>query len=129
MNVIDEFIEWLEGYADLSGYVLSRGMWVESDATKDRRFIAFRNMGGRSPVAGTVRYPQVSLLIVGRRGERQFAGGIKAVEDFASGIIPYAIENFKSGCVFNIEPLAEMIGPGYTEHDRPWYELNFELMI
>lgn len=129
MNVIQEFLEWLEGYSSLSGYVPSRGMWVESESTATKRFLGIHNSGGRAPDTDFVRYPEIRLLVVGRRNERQYTGGILEVENFASGIIDHAIETFQGGCIVQIRPMAEMIGPLFTEHDRPVYELNFELII
>lgn len=129
MNVTQQFLEWLEGYANLSGYVPSRGMWVESEANATKRFLSIFMAGGRSPDTDFVRYPQIRLLVVGRRNERQYSGGILEVENFASGIIEHAIEEFQSGCIVQIRPMAEMIGPMYTEHDRCAYEINFELII
>lgn len=128
MNIAQEFINWLQSYSSLAGYQLSRGAFVESEDNADQRFIVVQNSGGRRP--GIVeRYPQIRLLIIGSRYERQVSNGIKDIEDFASGLIDYSNENFKTDCFAQLMPMSDIIGPGFTVEDRPWYELNFEIIV
>lgn len=128
MNVLQEFYEWMRGYADLSGYEVSRGAFIESEDNASKRFIVLQAQGGRRP--GVVeRYPAVRLLVMGSRHERQVSGGIIELEDFASGLIDYANNNFRTDCFSYLMPLSDIIGPGFTIEDRPWYELNFEIIV
>lgn len=128
MNITQEFYQWLQGYASLAGYQVSRGAFVESDANADQRFIVLQSMGGRRP--GIIeRYPFIRMLVLGSRYERQVSGGIVELEDFASGLIDYANENFKTDCFTQLRAASDIIGPGFTAEDRPWYELNFEIIL
>ena len=128
MNITQEFYEWLQSYADLSGYQVSRGAFVESEENAGQRFIVLQSMGGRTP--GVIeRYPAIRMLVMGSRYERQVSNGIVELENFASGLIGFANDNFKTDCFTQLRPASDIIGPGYTTEDRPWYELNFEIIV
>jgi hypothetical protein len=122
------FLDWLQQYVDTSGYSMSRGMWVESSVNSGKKYVAVWINSGRAPVAGVVQYPQIRLIVAGTHGGRD-KGETPAVELFADGILNSAIENPFSGCVTNIRPIGSIQGPYYTEAGRPWYEMNFEMII
>lgn len=122
----EKFLDWLQLHVTTTGYSMSRGMWVESEAASGKKYVAVWIQSGRSPVAGVVQYPQIRLIVTGTRDGRN-KGESPAVETFADGILNAAIDNHNSGCIANVMPIGSIQGPYYTEAGRPWYELNFEL--
>lgn len=125
---IAELLQWIQMEPLSAGYVPSRGAWVESDANADRRIVSLIATGGRTP--GVIeRYPQIRVGIFGRRGERNVAGAVADLEAFAEALMQRALVEFKSGCLTQIRPLGDITGPGYTLEDRPWYEINFEVIV
>lgn len=121
------FVDWLQTYVTLTGYTLSRGMWVESSTNTGKRFVAVWIDGGRTP--NLVQYPQIRLVVAGIRDGRSVAGETPAVEQFAHDIMLSSLENFKTDCLALVRPLGAIMGPYYTAENRPWYELNFELIL
>ncbi|MNJ41695.1 hypothetical protein D3C77_366270 [compost metagenome] len=119
------FMDWLEQFVSLAGYTPSRGMWNETTATSQKKFVAIWSNAGRTPSVG-VQYPQIRVIVTGRANGRDLGDTVPA-ELFAQSIIDAAIENYKTSCAINVRPLGSIMGPYYTESNRPWYEINFEL--
>lgn len=121
---INLFRDWLEAYVSASGYTFSRGMWEETgNATK--KFVAVWSNPGRSP-NGEVQYPQIRVIVTGRANGRSL-GDTEPAELFAESLFYAAIANFSTSCMVNIRPIGSIQGPYYTETNRCWYEINFEL--
>lgn len=120
---LEKFKDWLDDYASTNGYSISRGMWNEDDTAK--KFIALWIEGGRKPVA-QVQYANVRLVVTGRRNTPSDAS---TAEKFAHDTMSAAIEQYKGECLAYIEPLGNIMGPYYTEARRPWYEINFQLIL
>lgn len=121
------FLDWLTTYVTTTGYNISRGMWLESDATSGKKYVAVWINSGRSPVAGVVQYPQIRVVVAGQRNGRAL-GETAEAETLAYGIIEAAISNHATGCIANVRPLGSIQGPYYTDAGRPFYELNLELI-
>lgn len=122
---INLFRDWLEAYVTTTGYSMSRGMWEEvNNSTK--KFVAVWSMGGRTP-NGPIQYASVRVVITGRANGRAL-GDTEATELFAQTLFDAAVEHYKTGCIMKIRPLGSMQGPYYTETNRPWVEINFELI-
>lgn len=122
----DKFLEWLQSYVVTTGYSVSRGMWVESDANSGKKYIAAWINSGRAPDSGIVEFPQVRVIVAGRRNGRSL-GDTPEVETLAHDIIQAAIQNYSTDCIANVRPMGSIQGPYYTDADRPWYEFNLEL--
>jgi hypothetical protein len=116
---MEMFVEWLRSLPETAGYQYSRGMWTESPGRK----LAVWQEGGRI-VGGSerVRYPSMRLVIVGNRDARSDA---TEIEKLAEVLIA---KDYQFDCV-HLRAIGGMIGPGYTTENRPWVELNFELVI
>lgn len=127
MSPIVLFLDWLEQYVSLAGYTPSRGMWVEADGDKNRYVCIWVN-AGRPPLMDLIQYPQIRLVIAGKRNG-QSSGDTVPVENFAHGIIQAALANSETSCIAMVKPLGSIMGPYYSEQGRPWYEVNFELTI
>ena len=121
---INLFRDWLEAYVSTAGYTISRGMWEETN-NSTKKFVAVWSNPGRSP-NGDIQYPQVRVIVTGRANGRAL-GDTEASELFAEFLFDAAIEHFSTSCMMNIRPLGSIQGPYYTETNRNWYEINFEL--
>lgn len=120
------FMDWLSQFVSTAGYTMSRGMWTESTATTQKKFVSVWSQQGRAPSVG-VQYPNMRIIVTGRANGKDL-GDTVSVELFAQSIIDAAILNYATSCMINIQPLGSIMGPYYTETSRPWYEINFELM-
>lgn len=121
---INLFRDWLEFYVSTAGYTISRGMWEETNNSA-KKFVAVWSDGGRSP-NGEIQYPQIRVIVTGRANGRAL-GDVEPVELFAESLIDAAIANFSTSCMMQIRPLGSIMGPYYTETNRNWNEINFEL--
>ena len=121
---INLFRDWLEAYVSTAGYTISRGMWEETN-NSTKKFVAVWSSPGRSP-NGDIQYPQIRVIVTSRANGRAL-GDTEASELFAESLFDAAIEHFSTSCMMNIRPLGSIQGPYYTETNRNWYEINFEL--
>lgn len=121
---INLFRDWLEAYVSTAGYTISRGMWEETN-NSTKKFVAVWSDGGRSP-NGEIQYPQIRVIVTGRANGRAL-GDVEPVELFAESLIDAAIANFSTSCMMQIRPIGSIMGPYYTDTNRNWNEINFEL--
>ena len=121
------FIDWMTQYAITNDYTLTRGMWDETNTDMKKKYMSVWIDGGRSPYL-EVTYPTVRMIVTGVRNGRA-TGDVESVEVAAHGIIDAANENWKTDCIASIIPLGNIQGPYYTETNRAWYEVNFQLII
>ena len=121
---INLFRDWLEAYVVSTGYSFSKGMWEETN-NSGKKFVAVWSNSGRSP-NGDVEYPAIRVIVTGRANGRAL-GDVDPTELFTQSLLDSAIEHFSTSCMFNIRPLGSIQGPYYTETNRNWNEINFEL--
>lgn len=122
---INLFRDWLETYVTTTGYSMSRGMWEEVNNSA-KKFVAVWSVGGRTP-NGPIQYAHVRVIITGRANGRAL-GDTEAAELYAQTLFDAAVEHYKTGCIMKIRPIGSIQGPNYTETNRPWVEINFELI-
>lgn len=127
MTPADAFVAWLQSAVTTTGYSFSRGMWTEPDSTSGKKYLAIWVESGRAPDSGFVRYPKIRLIVSGTHGGKT-KGETPGVEQFAHDIIEAALVNSCTDDIANVLPMGGIRGPFYTEADRPWYELNFQLI-
>lgn len=121
---INLFRDWLEAYVSTAGYTISRGMWEETN-NSTKKFVAVWSDAGRSP-NGEIQYPHIRVIVTGRANGRAL-GDVEPVELFTESLIDAAIANFSTSCMMQIRPLGSIMGPYYTDTNRNWNEINFEL--
>lgn len=127
MTATDEVLAWIMAVPEFAGYVPSRGMWVESASLDDKRILALYGEGGGNP--GVIeRYPRVRVLILGKRGERNVAGAVAELAAHAELLALRTFTEYRAECVAQFRMLGDIVGPGYTTEDRPWLEINLELI-
>lgn len=127
-NPLSDLLAWIQAVPELSSYVPSRGAWVESDSLADRRVLALIQEGGPKPDVSS-RTLRVRVLLLGKRMERNTAGAVVEIENHAHALMARTFAEFKSGCLTQISAISDIVGPGYTAEGRPWYELNFSLIL
>lgn len=121
---INLFRDWLEAYVSTAGYTISRGMWEETN-NSTKKFVAVWSDAGRSP-NGEIQYPHIRVIVTGRANGRAL-GDVEPTELFIESLFDSAIANFSTSCMMQIRPIGSIQGPYYTETNRPWLEINFEL--
>lgn len=121
---INLFRDWLEAYVSTAGYTISRGMWEETN-NSTKKFVAVWSDAGRSP-NGEIQYPHIRVIVTGRANGRAL-GDVEATELFIESLFDSAIANFETSCMLQIRPIGSIQGPYYTDTNRPWLEINFEL--
>jgi len=121
---INLFRDWLETYVSTAGYTISRGMWEEAN-NPTKKFVAVWSDSGRTP-NGEIQYPHIRVIVTGRANGRAL-GDAEVAELFVESLFDAAIANFETSCMLQIRPIGSIMGPYYTETNRPWLEINFEL--
>lgn len=121
---INLFRDWLEAYVSTAGYTISRGMWEETN-NSTKKFVAVWSDSGRSP-NGEIQYPSIRVIVTGRANGRSL-GDTEPAELFAESLFDAAVANFSTSCMMQIRAVGSVMGPYYTETNRPWVEINFEL--
>lgn len=120
---LDDFRAYLLQH-DTTGFVFAKGRWTETAATSGTRYIVLRQSASRRPVLN-MRYIGVQVLIVGKREEGATMGEVEA---FANGLNSF-VQQRKTGCsIVAVSTLTDVVGPSFTQENRPVYELNFEMM-
>jgi hypothetical protein len=99
-------------------------MWEETN-NSGKKFVAVWSDAGRSP-NGDIQYPHIRVIVTGRANGRAL-GDVEPVELFTESLIDAAIANFSTSCMMQIRPVGSIMGPYYTETNRNWNEINFEL--
>lgn len=123
MTPITAFHGWAA--PKLSGYVVTRGLWVEDSATPDEKFVSLwqSNMGAPFNDAAEVN---IRVIITGRRQSPQ---DVVTVESDALALASAAVEDYSAECIANIRAMGLPNGPFFTEENRVYYEVNFEIMM
>lgn len=123
----DDFSTWFQGAPGASVYTRARGAWVEPPTgTPDSRFAVFQFQGGPKPDVDMIS-PVVDVTILGKRGERNLAGSLPDMENFVYDLVARSMSSTCSGKITGIRAIGLPVGPGFTEEDRPWYKISFEL--
>lgn len=117
---------WLEADPEWPTYAfdLARGLWRDTTTNRTRRIAQLMQNGGRSPIAD-VSFNVVSLILLGPQKGMTDAPKLEIIaESFRQRLF----EDFKVCEVAQIRLLGGIVGPGYTTEDRPWYELQLEVI-
>jgi hypothetical protein len=122
----DDLVAWFNATPGADAYTRARGTWVDSPANDAKRFAVFQFQGGPKPDVD--RYTAtVDVLLLGKKGERNVAGALPDIENFAYSLLERSIQLNCSGRITQIRCIGGVTGPGYTAEDRPWYRLAFSL--
>lgn len=121
-----DFTDWFSAAPGADAYTRARGMWVDSPTNDGKRFAVFEFQGGGKPDVD--RYTAtIDVLLLGKKGERNVAGALPDIENFAYALIERSMSSYCSGRITAIRSLGGVVGPGFTTENRPWYRLSFQL--
>lgn len=122
---LQSLIDWLKADPNWATYNLNiaRGMWRDSPTNANKRIAQVMLNGGRAPVVAS--YNLASLILLGPQKGMAQAGEL---EQIAVNLRERLYTDYKACDVAQIRLVGGIIGPGYTAEDRPWVELNLEIL-
>lgn len=126
-NVTTELIAWLKTNPGLAATdaLYYRGQVTDDASNTTRRLVSVLAVGG--PAAGVeLDAMNYRLMVFGPQGNP--AGEMAAIEDALKTLSVRLKTDYKTCGVAQIRVIGGIIGPGRTLENRPWYELNFELL-
>jgi hypothetical protein len=124
--MIQDLLDWL--MITTVGFVPSQGMWTDSASTLDKRIIALMADGGQKP--GVIeRRQRVRVLLLSAKNGVAIAGEKTALSNLANELVDRSMIDFKYGNISQIKVIGEVKGPGQTDENRIFYEINFELLV
>ncbi|MNJ16345.1 hypothetical protein D3C77_106060 [compost metagenome] len=117
---------WLEADPLWASYQfsLARGFWRDSPTNATKRIAQIAMTGGAAPIADVSRNTASLILL----GPQKGTADAPAIEEIAEKIRQRLFTDYKACGVAQIRLVGGIIGPGYTAEDRPWYELNLEIL-
>ncbi|MFM9867045.1 phage tail termination protein [Achromobacter xylosoxidans] len=122
--VFDAFVEWVTSIVG-PGYLYSRGMWVDSPAVHGDFIASIQKMGGPEPDVED-RRPRFKVILLGPRDGRKHA---ISVEQTMESLAQAALGDSSPCGAASVRAVGEAVGPGYTSENRPWYSLDFEVLL
>lgn len=123
MSPIDAFVAWVEN--KVQGYTLTRGLWRESSTKSGEKFLSIWMSPVGAPSGDAARII-IRLVMTGRR---QALHDTVQVENDILALARAAVDDFRTACITNIRAMGLPNGPLYTEENRVYYELNFEMLM
>lgn len=121
--MFDEFIEWAQ--AVIGGtYNPSRGIWVDSPQAAGLFIAAYHQTGGPMPQVD-VRRPRFRVILLGPRDGRQHT---ISVQNSAEALMQATLGDLLPCGAARVAAM-EPVGPGFTEENRPFFSLDFELIF
>ncbi len=128
MAAVLDFEEWIAPLLAPFGFDGYVGEWDEGTTDADKRYSAV--MGGGGPAASAqVRRPRVQLVLLGKRGN---PGGevpnLLSAADALGEIVVNTRGPWPCGAA-NVQLVGELTGPGFTDENRPWVRLDFQLIF
>ena len=111
---------WIESLLD-SKYQYSMGAWVDNATIQ--YICAIYRMGG-APVDVDTRRPRFRILLVGPENGRQYAATLLSdiellIQESIDGTVPCGAAAIRA--------MTEPSGVGYTEENRPFVSVDFQL--
>lgn len=123
----DDFVTWFRETPGADEYTRARGTWLDSPTNDAKRFAVFQLQGGPKPDVDRFSV-SIDVLLLGKKAERNVAGALPDIEEFAYSLARRSLTNSCSGSITSIRTQSMPVGPGFTTEDRPWYKLSFLLM-
>lgn len=123
----EDFVAWFNEVPGAEVYTRARGAWNDSTMAADKRFAVIKFQGGPKPDVDRFSVT-VDVLLLGKKQERQTAGALPNIEEFAYALVQRSMQSWCSGRITAIRSIGGVTGPGFTAEDRPWYSLSFQLV-
>lgn len=123
MNNIDAMIEWLKLQDWLSSAAYFRGPWVEDNNNREKYLVSLGGSGGGGTDVFT-RKQNIRVIMLG-----PINGNTRTIEDIATETVRRTLlDDYQACSIAQIEVIGGIIGPGITTENRPWCEVNFQLI-
>lgn len=123
MNNIDALIEWLKLQDWLSTAVYFRGPWIDDSGNRDKYMVSLAGSGGGGSGVFT-RKQNIRVILLG-----PIDGNTQTLDEIAAATLSRTITGDYQACgIAQIEVIGGIIGPGITTENRPWCEINFQLI-
>lgn len=126
-NNLTELIAWLKTNPGLAPADADyfRGMVTDNNGNLTRRLVSVQVVGGQR--AGVeLDVTNVRLLVFGPQSNP--AGAMVAIEDALKTMCQRLKTDYKTCGIAQIAVIGGIIGPGRTDENRSWYELNLEIL-
>ena len=105
-----------------SGYTLRYFRWTDDNDQEPT--LLFRMAGTQGALSDfSVQYPDVSVVLIGTPTT------VVADSERCREILQYVRDNFALDGGLNIEPLSAVSGPFYLENGRPWFQMEFRVIV
>lgn len=118
--MFNELKEWIESLLD-SKYQYSMGAWVDNESVQ---YICAIYSTGGAPVDVDTRRPRFRILLLGPVNGRQY--GATLLSDIEL-IMQESIDGTVPCGAAAIRAMTEPSGVGYTEENRPFVSVDFQL--
>lgn len=123
MFEFQDFLDWVKLTVTGNDWIFSRGAWNDTADTYTKFICAVKQNGGA--VSGLLKTDNFEVWVIGRRGQR---GDVIAVESMANALLLAS----KSGVIpcnsVDVRLISGPTGPAYTDENRAWYSLNFQVI-
>ena len=105
-----------------SGYALRYFRWTDDNDQEPT--LLFRMAGTQGALSDfSVQYPDVSVVLIGTPTT------VVADSERCREILQYVRDNFALDGGLNIEPLSAVSGPFQLENGRPWFQMEFRVIV
>lgn len=119
--------EWLEADPAWSsyGFELFQGIWRDSTANANKRLCVLTSTGGRTSNELDVFYDSVRVILLGPQKGNADTNPLRAI---TYGLRDRLKTDYQNCEVSLFRMQGNPIGPGYTTEERPWFEINLQLI-
>lgn len=116
-------IAWLKLQDWLSSAAYFRGPWVDDPSNADKYMVSLAGSGGGGSGVFT-RKQNIRVILLG-----PIDGNTQTLDNIAAETMSRTITGDYQACgITQIEVIGGIIGPGITTENRPWCEINFQLI-
>jgi len=121
-TLLQRVSDHLAGGSLLDGYTVRYFRWTDDNGSEPT--ILFRMAGSQGALTDfSVQYPDVQVTLIGTPTT------VVADSERCREIYQYVRENFEIDGGLNIEPLTAVSGPFQLENGRPWFQLDFRVLV
>lgn len=117
--------EWLRIFLTTPVYKYQYGEFSESPTEGDQYFCVLRANSGPAPVADD-RTKRFTVIIIGRRQNR--TDGAQMLAD-AEKIMRAAMGEIMPCGAAGVRALSEPVGPGYSNENRPFMQIEIQIIF
>lgn len=122
--MFDHFKDWVESVLG-TAYQYSAGMWIDNAALNDVSICAIHQTGGPGADVDD-RRQRYRVILLGPRNRREY--WIQLKDDIELLALAALGDSVPCGAA-SVRAITEPTGPGYTNENRSWFSLDFEVLF